>query len=249
MKLNNHELQTTIINDVNEWLKHTQEPIDDLAGLLSGTLLSPQQKYELESLLRYNSVIGVFDRLQKIINMATRYIYLRKNEEKAAFIKNWLIYNYNYYVIVYQSVLDVSLLLVNTILDLGISEEDCKYNGICKNRNVKDLKIHSILADTYSLTKEHRTGKNLLLHRGEEGKYPLKTEKANIFNIGNIAKRTGIDEGKLEKELKLFLSVKSTEDLQSKMCEETNKLESIILTLFDELLIEYHRHNMLKTII
>jgi len=142
----------------------------------------------------------------------------------------------------------IALLLVNTILDLGIPDKNCKYNTIYENIKVKRFDLKLILNKIHKMTEEHRQGKNLLLHRGQVIPTPTKVKYEIDLDIAKLAKSLNIDETEVTENLKEFLLYNDKNDLISKMGSEIIQLEKHFLILFDKLLPIYKaNHSIYKS--
>jgi hypothetical protein len=107
--------------------------------------LSPFQRYELVSYYWCQVMLGVFNRLDKIRDITNRSVRTRGNDNKGSFLTDWLIYNYQWYFLIYQSVLDVSLLLTNELIKLDIPLDKCTFKRVCDNATIKSKHIALIL--------------------------------------------------------------------------------------------------------
>ena len=184
-------------------------------------------------------MVSVFVRLETVADMTDRSIPRQKHEEKDEFLKKWMVYNYGYYVSIYQSTVDIALVLVNQILDLRYPLEQCKYGKLHSNKDVKAAGIDKILEQLQKTTKEHWKGKNRLLHRGEEVILPAEIVNPSVFDIADIAKNMGMSETVVTEYLKEFLAIKNQTQLSEKMRSECGYLEIKVERLFSNLLPHY----------
>ena len=245
MSLGEHELFLDSLRNIEVWLSFSQRTLDALGELRQKSALSPVQRYEIDSFYWCLTCVGLYNRLVRIRDMTGRSIHLRKGEEKGSFTKDWLIYNYQFYIVIYQSALDVALLLVNAILDLGINDRKCTFDTICENRKVKESNLHLILKTLNKMTNEHREGKNLLLHRGKGVRTPNQFVNSNVFDIADLAKGVGIEETQVITYIEHFLAIRNQNDLVLKMDDEIGLLEQCILRLFNTLLPIYKSNHSL----
>ena len=241
MALQEHELYRTSFSYVEPWLSLDKRTLLAMRKHLEDKSLSPKQRYELGSFLYCETSVGIFSRLEKIKQMAGHSLYRRKGEDITTLKKEWLVYNYHNYMMIYQSVLDVALQLTNEILDLGIPEKECKFHIISKNRRVMAAGIESILVKLSQLTKKHREGKNLLLHYGKGTSPPVRMGQVTSINVSDIARKLGWEEDKTAAALEEFLAIKDQEALVDKMNDECNYLELQVERLFGKLLPQYIR--------
>ncbi len=176
-------------------------------------------------------------RLSQVITMTLRNLH-RKKGEKLHIIQNaWAAYNYDFYTMIYQSVLDISFLLVNAVLDLGIEERMCTENFILNNKWVKDTDVYKVLIEIKGISKNHREGKNLLLHRGRPIPMPIKTSfPFDEKTISTLAKERNRSTDYVRNLLDDFLAERDLLQLTQLMRKECTELETQVGLLFDVLL-------------
>lgn len=188
-------------------------------------------------------VTEVLYRLQEIIDMTSRRIRKRKKEEKGTLLRTWMLYNYEFYVLNYQSILDVSLILTNEVYNLGIPYKDCNEHRVCSNKHLQGTEVNRILGEIRKMSEGHRTLKNHLLHRGQRIKsLPVEYPRVDFDDPGTIerlAKGIGRDIGYTKILIKEFYSERDREKLLSFIHNEYADLEREVQQLFDELLPHY----------
>lgn len=241
MSLKEHELYRATFSNTESWIPEDKKALAAMRKLAEERSLSPKQRYEIGSFLWCETLYGVFNRLEKIREMTGRSIHRRKGEDKSTVTKEWMVYNYHIYIAIYQSILDIALLLVNEILDLGNPYRQCTYKVIHDNRRVKAAGVEFILRSLKQMTDEHREGKNLLFHQGKGVTPPIRVVKPTVFNIADLAKNSGIEEEAVIAALEEFLAVRNQKELVQKMESECYLLELRIKRLFDKLLPHYIR--------
>ena len=166
---------------------------------------------------------------------------MKKGEERGKVINEWVLYNYQFYNVTYQSILEVALLLTNEILDLGNPPKKCSYGNIYENRRVKAAGIVTTLATLAARTKEHQERKNLLVHRGQVARPPVRKSEIIDIDVSSLAEAIGTDEEALRADLQEFLALMSRKDLYKKMKSECDDIKLIVGKLFDELHPHYLR--------
>lgn len=203
--------------------------------------LSPLLRYRLRSFLWCKSCALTFSRLKRIREMLNRSLYPKKGESKSKRIENWMVYNYQLYSVVFQSILEVMILLTNEVLDLGYPEKKCKYDPLKENRRVKDWGISPLLEQIYSDTLKHRENKNKLVHKGQSISIPeeYKTGKKIEIDISTLTEAVGADESEIRKFLEEFLADRKRLGFITKLEDECNSIESKVEQLFDKLLPQY----------
>lgn len=188
-------------------------------------------------------VSEVIYRLQEIIDMTSRRIYKKSKEEKGILLRTWMLYNYEFYTLNYQSILDVSLILTNEVFDLGIPYRDCNEHRVCSNRHLRGTEVNRILGELSKMSEGHRKLKNHLLHRGQRIKsLPVEVPKVDFHDpevIKRLAQAIGRDIGYTKILIREFYSEKDREKLLSFINNEYTNLEAKVEHLFDELLPHY----------
>lgn len=188
-------------------------------------------------------VSEVLYRLQEIIDMTSRRIYRKNKEEKDILLRTWMLYNYEFYTLNYQSILDVSLILTNEVFDLGIPYKDCNEHRVCSNKHLQGTEVNRILGEISKMSEGHRTLKNYLLHRGQRIKsLPVEVPKVDFHDpevIKRLAQAIGRDIGYTKILIREFYSEKDREKLLSFINKKYADLETKVEHLFDELLPHY----------
>ena len=116
MPIKDHALYQLTISQVGVWLPLASRILPIMRVKLQDRSLSPMKRYEIGSFYWCETFDGVFNRLKAIREMTGRSIYKRKEEASGELKKNWMTYNYQIYITIYQSILDVALLMTNEIL-------------------------------------------------------------------------------------------------------------------------------------
>ncbi len=247
MAVKEHPLFNELFANVNVWVMPEIQEVVKQKGyqaLLkpdSSHKLSPKQQYEYNSYYWCKTLVDVFNRLESIRTMTGRSLYKKKNEEKGVLLQEWIVYNYEHYTLVYQSILDIALLLTNEVFVLGNPYKKCSYSTVCDNSRVNGTRVHRILEKLRKTTSKHREGKNLLLHRGERIKLPLESRILDIIDVTNMAIKFGIEVGNMRELVTEFLAMHGRTELLTMMREECSGIESQVEELFNKLLPYYRR--------
>lgn len=213
MAVKEHELFNELLADVMDWahpkILEELEQKGAQALLEPGSFdgLSPRQQYEFNSYYWCRRLVGIFDKLKSIRTMTGRSPSKKKNESRSVLLEEWIRHNYEYYTVIYQSILDVALLLTNEIFNLGNPYRKCSYSTVCDNTQIKGTSVHRILEKLDKTVRKHREGKNLLLHRGERIKPPIKGMRFEEIEMTNMAIKLGLMPGESEQLLREFLSL------------------------------------------
>jgi len=239
--ISNHALYQQARSDLGRWMPSDEMQLASLRRRLEDRSISPLQRYELGSFLWCKSLVQVLTRLKKIRAMMTRSIYKKKGEEKGKLLKDWMSYNYQLYSVVYQSVLEVALLLTNEVLDLGYSDRQCGYGTICDNRRVKAANILPPLRELHRTTLVHRQGKNLLVHQGKSIPLPKSAKLTASVDFSALAQELGTGESELKAILDEFLTLSSRKKLLVQMEKECREVEARVVQLLDRLSPQYTR--------
>ena len=245
MSVKEHQLFNELFSNVNVWaLPQLEEDVKRESSQIllkpdSGHKLSPKQQYEYNSYYWCKTLVDVFNRLESIRTMTGRSLYKKKNEEKSVLLQEWIVYNYEHYTLVYQSILDLALLLTNEVFVLGNPYKKCFYSTICDNTRINGTDVHHILEKLSKTTSKHREGKNLLLHRGERIKLPLEPRTLDTIDVTNMAIKLGIEVGDMRELVTEFLAIHSRTELLTMMQKECSEIESQVEELFGKLLPYY----------
>jgi hypothetical protein len=78
----------------------------------------------------------------------------------------WLEYHLSYYTVLVTGLVDVSLLLVNEVLRLGLPARECKWQPIIKNQWVVLMHVAEPLQAINRFTERHRQIRNRHVHAG-----------------------------------------------------------------------------------
>jgi hypothetical protein len=236
MNINQHQLFLSTKSDVLIWVPNQNMDIKHLRQLIEGSdeyKPKPRERYELGSFYWCLTFSSVFNRLNQIKNMTLRSLYHKKNENKAKLKKDWMVYNYHIFAAVYQSVLEVGVLITNEILDLGNQPTQCHFDQLIRNRRVKEAKMDVRLKSIAQITEKYRNIKNRLLHQGK-GTRPHINVRLSAFDITSTADRFGMNEGEAE-ELAQYLAERDQQLLANQMKDEIKEIKLQVEKLLDEL--------------
>ena len=243
MAVKDHKLFTELLE--RAW-GHIQPQIDETIRSKSlklpwprgaGINLSPKQEYEYNCYYWCKNLVEVFDRLENIVNMSNHSLYKKKNEEKSVLLFNWIQYNYEYYVLIYQSIPDIASMLINEIYILGIPRTKCSCGTVCENTRIKGTRVHKLLGKLQKLIDKHRKAKNLLLHQGDEISLPIGLKTLDIIELTTRAVKHGCEvDADLKDLVQFFLEKNTKEDIIKIMSEERSEIETQVENLYDVLL-------------
>ena len=244
MAIEEHQLYKETLSNIRPWAMQKILEGTYLPAVLeqySSEKLTNKQRYEYAAFYWCSNLAESFKRLEKIRDMTSRSLHKRKKENKGDLLEEWSIYNYELYTLVYQSILDIALLLINEVLDLGIPYRKCFFSTVCANRRVKGNDVERVLKKINNLSSSHREGKNLLLHRGQQIQVPLKKTRLNTEEISDIALKLDLEVSHARQLLGEFFAMRDRKQLIAIMEQECTKLESKVEQLCDEILPYYNK--------
>ena len=249
MAVKQHQLYIELVENIKSWpmpdilLRLEHGPYENIISYGTGVSPSPAQQREYNSYYWCSRVVSTFDRLEWIRAMTSRSVYRRKSETKSVLLEEWIMYNYEHYTVVYQTILEVALLLTNEVFGLGNPYRKCSYSTVCDNTRINGTSVHCILGKLKDTTNKHRGRKNLLVHRGERIRPPLDTvDLIDSTEVINMAIKLGIEIGGEREELPVeFLLIHSQKELIEIMEKECTEIESQVEDLFSALLPYYRK--------
>jgi hypothetical protein len=254
MKIIDHPLGIEVSNNLLASFESFGRPSEiwikpeDLDNDLTSKLY-PSQIYDYQVNFRVEKVIGVINKLEEIIDMSSRSIYLRKQEDKSELVNKWSLYNYEFYTLIFQSMPDVCAMLLNYLFRLGIPDDKCYPKTTSDKLKAKAPEIINKLDEILAIISNHRNNKNQLLHRGIALNRHPGTQKSledfTDYQIKLIAEDLRRDQASTKKLLKEFLSIIGKKNLLPIMKNECIDLEQKIIQLFDMLLPYYHNNHII----
>lgn len=243
MDLINHKLYQMTLSSITPWLPAADRTQARMREKLKDKALSLTRRYEIGSFLYCETMVGIFARLEKIQQWTSRSVYPRKGEDAANRKIEWIIYSYHNYMVVYASIFEVTLQLVNEILDLGIPPRDCNFHSVLSNRRFEAAGIKPIMSKLANTTKRHREGKNLLYHYGKGTRPPVRLNRPLTLD-DEIISKLGVDDKLMRQYLEEFLANNDQKELVKKMSKECRDIGRQVEHLFTSLTPHYDRiHN------
>lgn len=113
-----------------------------------------------------SALAGAFERMKQ----SQRLITARSGSpwEGAGMDRHtWIEYHYSYYVVTLVSLVDIALVLTNSVFRLGNRERDCKSDIITRNWWVAQTPVKDAIAELAKLVQPHKEGRNVHVHRGK----------------------------------------------------------------------------------
>jgi len=131
------------------------------------TVLENSEYYHVAVFRKATALIGALERLEHSLTYIQEFPRPRTYEKKGLHQFSWLEYHYSYFVVTYDSLFDITLILTNTVFQLGIPEKDCKAHIIKENEWVKHTSVKTALIGLEKITSAYSKLRNPLVHRGE----------------------------------------------------------------------------------
>lgn len=197
--------------------------------------------YHYHVFMKLGNLLQTVDLLETSLKFVKHFPHPRTYEKQKITQYNWLVYHYCFFTITYVSILDIALILTNSVFRLGMSEKDCKPDIIMKNDWIANSKTKTALKALQDLVSRHREPRNLSVHRGRS---------PNIANIINseyldLLRFYSID---LENSKKLidaeavdFLFQRDANKIHDKLHKDFVLLEEVLQKIFDSYVPVYKR--------
>jgi hypothetical protein len=162
----NFEYLEPLFNKLSSELQNSDKEIEAIPKIELGPY--PNANYFHRSVFnKITAIIGCMGRLEDSLVFIQDFPKPKSFEKKGINHFSWLDHHYSSFVVTYVSLFDISLLLTNTIFQLGIPEEECKPNIIKENDWVKHTPVRSNLIELEKITSVYKKPRNLFVHRGE----------------------------------------------------------------------------------
>lgn len=131
------------------------------------TVLESSEYYHVTVFQKASALISAVERLENSLTYIHKFPSPRTYEKKGIHQFSWLEYHYSYFVVTYDSLFDIALILTNTVFQLGISEKDCKPRIIEDNAWVKQTSVKASLVALEKIASIYGKKRNLFVHRGD----------------------------------------------------------------------------------
>lgn len=210
------------------------------------TALALPEDTELDEFQYYVHKVGFYlihtltwcKQLDLAIEFLSNYDYSKKLESTRA---DHLIYNLENYLIRLNSVYDRVLQIVNAVFHLCINEENVNHLVIVSNYKVQhNISVHNSIKKIKKFLSDYAQARHTLIHK--HSWQDLKLKKIELFYLNKFDDPSESDEWK--KTLKLYRARFLGEyisEKKSEFMEINTSLSSLLIDLFDLLLIEYNR--------
>ncbi len=244
MLLTEHPLVSVIVqraspilaSSMDEYLEKRERTFDG-----ENNNFTESQKYHLNAFCYITGILNAVERMDDI-----QWIYLRSFpqslEQEGINEDKWVDYHYSYYLITTISIYDVSLLLVNAILGLGIKPKDCNWKNITKKLDslFPNAAYIAILERLYSVIEIYRAPRNLYIHYGQDPNIG-NVEDLNLFNAIRFINSTQTINSSAQIGLDILRKVNQIErlGLLRKLMQKTDVISKVLEELFDSLYPSY----------
>jgi hypothetical protein len=167
----------------------------------------------------------------------------KKHEKYGIHKFDYITYHYAVHTLSYVSILDVVLILINTVFEFGLKDEQCKYQLV-----IGKIKTNSILEDLDKLRKtvdKYKEPRNQFVHHG---KLPdiIKINNSKALYLLQLFKSQGKESKKIQKEFGegiKYMYKNEAENIVSTLKKDTIFIESILSEILNHLLVIYNLHN------
>lgn len=253
MAVKEHPLFKELLHDVMSWAQpqlekpRQEEDSQFLFRRVDIVPSSATQRYQLNSYYWCSRLVSIFHRLAWIRDMTSRSVRKRKNERSSVLLQQWTFHNYEHYTVLYQAILEVSLLLANEVLELGNPYRKCSYSTVCDNTHVNGTSVHRTLEKLKDTTEEHHQGKNLLVHQGQQIKPPSDAGLFESADVISMVMRLGMAAGTDVELAAQFVTMHSRKELIRIMKRECSEIESQVEELLNALLPYYDKYRATRS--
>jgi len=165
MELNSWHIKPVIIKLSPLLMKRVQETGD--IRNKGPTVLESSEYYHVTVFQKASALICAVERLENSLTYIHKFPSPRTYEKKGIHQFSWLEYHYSYFVVTYDSLFDIALILTNTVFQLGISEKHCKPSIIEDNAWVKQTSVKASLIELGKIASIYGKKRNLFVHRGD----------------------------------------------------------------------------------
>lgn len=200
---------------------------------------TPHEKYRF---LVFSKLIA-FSNIYR--NLKYSHIYISefhspKKLEKYGIHKfDFLTYHYTAHILSYVSILDIALILTNAVLQLGLSDEECKYKVVTSKAGIPS--IQSDLDKIGAAVRRHKTTRNQFLHHG---KLPniIDINNSDVLYFLQLLKSQSKKVKQLNSDYKEginYLYEAEAKDILDKLSTDVTEIENVISGFLNHLLAAY----------
>jgi signal recognition particle subunit SEC65 len=122
--------------------------------------------YHYTVFLKLMTLVEAIERLQYSITFIKEFPHPKKYMKEGITQYIWWEYHYSNFVLTYNSLLDLSLILVNAIFEIGYEEKDCKYSKIFNSSEIT-TGVRESIAKVKKIVGGYISQRNYFVHRGQ----------------------------------------------------------------------------------
>jgi len=205
----------------------------------NSTSLDFAESYHVAVFQKASAFITALERLEHSLKYIHKFPSPRTYEKQGITQYSWLEYHYSYFVVTYQSLSDIGLILTNTVFDLGIPEKDCTPQNIKNNAFIKDTPVKPSLKALEKAISSYKSKRHLFVHRGELPDIRSVTESDILDMLKVFSMVHQHSEPIVPLDLIDDLYRKESIRITSALNEDITKARKAITHLFDSLLPTY----------
>ncbi|MDP2983419.1 MAG: Cthe_2314 family HEPN domain-containing protein [Candidatus Latescibacter sp.] len=137
---------------------------------------TPVEIYDIEVFYSASAVSSAISRIQQSITYIENYPCNISGYEIVHTQYDWIQYHYAFFIATLFSTLDILLILINSVFELGNPPKNCRRDIILKNVWIRETEIPAKIKELERLINSYREPRHLLLHRGRMPNLPSNSE-------------------------------------------------------------------------
>jgi hypothetical protein len=208
------------------------------------TVLDEPEFYYVTVFSQASALLDGIRRLESAKEFIRKFPNPRSYEEKGISQFYWIEYHYSFFIITFNSLFDMALILTNTIFQLGNLERNCKPHIIKDNTHIKNTQVEKSLKKIEKITSTYRSQRNLFIHRGESPNI-VKIIDSDTLDMLKLHSSVHITQSKPVVPIEtLDLAYKyESEKICSELETEISKVQKAIYNLFTNLYPTYFQNS------
>lgn len=244
-KLSNHPFMTFnteyIIPIIEKTVPKTLEQIQETGEIRNknNEYLENSDYYHYLVFQKASAIISGVERIENSLIFIRNFPNPRSYERKGIHQYMWIEYHFSFFVLNINSLLDMALILTNTVYQLDIKEKDCNLRHILRDSQVKNTCIEIALRELNIIVSKYKETRNLFVHRGE---IPIlrsitESEMLDLLKVYSTVLRNSKPIVSVETIDSVYKN--ESQKLAEKLNIDVKKLIVAIIYLFDTLLPKY----------
>jgi Cthe_2314-like HEPN len=137
--------------------------------------LSPLESYSLSVMEAIHPFVGVFDRIDQAHSLIFRFPSVLRNGRHKMSRDQWVDYHFGTLTVSFASVLDVHLILVARIYQLGLPSRQCKFELLADHLHISSA-VKKQLKELKKSLQPHIERRHSFVHRGERADIGVLTD-------------------------------------------------------------------------